>query len=1166
MNTRSDQDVADLLVLSRKDAVSRLLKTMKTSRELNNAKIAGTLGAMNDEIEAVMSAIAGHVMIVGDRIGEELVANAVTRKEQIEALLPAAFTTKQRLIDTADVLFSKEPDDGRVTMLFFRREKIVAADHFVLGNGDPRDGIVSDLRGRVERAIRDQAISTAEQALGFGSQDDEGDASGVMPFAPETETKRQDGDAEAFARVDAILPETGAARRLFDLIRPYRDPSIRYRRFRVITIDALDHFLSYCAAHVKPLKPIASKVLDFRAYDDDVRSKRHRLKRVKGAYRIILRIPAYGRISRAIESLGEEDVQTIHMSIDPSALVESSVPSTDGAPRLIVETIDPELVEFLNDAMDQDAIPVMSPVVVMYRPNPEGWSAMVVIGSSQVEYAVGFDLLSAEDASPVMTRLISILARAMSKDVEPGTKTGDAAPARSAASPPPLVARVRFRVDDPEAAWNAIDTWHTGHLNKIGEDVLRSRAVDGSWLIEHLDGQDKSRRWSVRITAERTDRHVLTLELGADRGRNVIPRLPAVLRRIVATTTTRAIDGPMHASARTIQTRSDVEDVNRALRDPTRALPIVIVSSQGDQRLVEPDTLNVQTLGALDVWSIDASAYEMLEDRIGADMGVRAGETRIYMPGFTPDDSPFEHPVIHLSNSGHKRLSELVTREIGATLWRYASGYEGHDQAEGLAVLADRERPDPLPDAVVRENALPRVPSYRDIRRRMLPASAREPSPSTHADEVAAPDRAERTVASHERRSEAVPPVAIESETTPDAASTADEPLLPLEEIAVEQAADASSPEDAGGHAIEGVGIVGHGPDASADASGPVEAEAVEAGALEPIDDDAHEPDAIDSAPVVVHEETTPPRSPVAVHVQPPLAEEDDEGEDEPLLDLGDVEDDGPVRPSTPGNEAASVDDVETLLQLYTEEMRVSQEIMNERIDAAVGRIDSVARLMLTRMGISADEIEPHTGPTAEQARLKEDDARTREHEIELEEMKDEMRRLRAALDAERAASVARGVERRPYPQHMSEVREWFDATLSGRVHIVSKAWKSMRKSSNEYPPHAVERMCKALELLAGPGLDMHCGDPETKRLWTEGLAELRLDQSYDNTSTSGPVGKSERTITYQSEKLFMNRHLRGSESGHNDRDLLRIYYVHHSETNQIVVGHLPSHLTTAAS
>jgi hypothetical protein len=246
--------------------------------------------------------------------------------------------------------------------------------------------------------------------------------------------------------------------------------------------------------------------------------------------------------------------------------------------------------------------------------------------------------------------------------------------------------------------------------------------------------------------------------------------------------------------------------------------------------------------------------------------------------------------------------------------------------------------------------------------------------------------------------------------------------------------------------------------------------------------------------------------------------------------------------------------------------MRASQEIMNERIDAAVGRIDSVARLMLTRMGISPDEIEPHSGPTAEQARLKEDDARAREHEVELEEMKDEMRRLRAALDAERAASVARGVERRPYPQHMSEVREWFDATLSGRVHIVSKAWKSMRKSSNEYPPHAVERMCRALELLGGPGLGMHCGDEDSKKPWADGLSELRMDLSFDSTTTSGPVGRTERTITYQGEKLFMNRHLRGTESGHNDRDLLRIYYVHHSDTNQIVVGHLPTHLTTAAS
>ena len=1135
MSARSDQDVSDVLQMDRRDTVSRLIKTMKSSRELSNARVDGSLEAMKDEIRATVDAIAGHVLVIDDKIGEELVASAITRKDHIETLLPKSFTTKQRLIDMADVLFSKDEHDHRVTMLFFRKERIVAVDHVVHGSGDPRDPLLADIRSRLGQSLKDMALNGAIEALGI-TKDEEPDTSNSFPFDTDGEAKKQDGDAAAFARVDDVLPESGAARRLFDLVRPYRDPSIRMRNFRIVKNEAIDHFLSYCHAHVRPLKSAAAKILDFQEYEDDINSRRHRMRRIKNAYGLMMRMPAYGRVSKGFEAMGLADGEIRHLTIDPATLVDGAMPSAKDAPRLIVETIDPELVERINFASDGTDIPSLSPVIILYDPTDDQWRTLLVIGTMQIEYVVAFERIDG-DGDPVAARLKSILCRALSKDgdaLQTPTVTV-APPARAPSAPPPIVARVRIRVSDVVAASRAIDAWHMAHLNKMGEDVLRSRAIEGSWLIEHLDGQDKTRRWSVRITAEPTDRHVLTLELGADKARDLAPRMPAVLRRIAAATPTHAIDGIIHPSARTVADRADVEDLNRTLRDPTRALPILLVSSHGESRLIEPDTLNAQTLGALDVWSIDQAAYEMLEERIGADMGARAGECRMYMPGFTPDDSPFEHPIIHLSRSGQKRLSDLVSREIGATLWRYPSTYEGHDHTHAVSELANRERPDPLPEAPVTEKGLPRIPNYREIRRRVIPAAAREPAPSTHVDAPARPEIAVEPATIRRVDGE------VDRETV--ARSEQDEPRLPLED-AVAFDANPETPEED--------------PDVT-----PVIERALEADDVAPAADEEPSNDDIPVQPV--HEPETPsflPRIPAAV------VEDAEETEEQADLDLGDIPTGAKHR--APGSdqegEALRLKDIEVLFELYTEQMGETQSIMNDRIDAAVNRMESVARMMLTRMGISADELDPHVGPTAEQSRLREDDARAREHEIEVEEMKDEMRRLRAALDAQRSASVARGVQPRPYPQHMSEVREWFDATLSGRIHIVSKAWKSMRKSSNEYPAHAVERMCRALELLAGPGLDMHSGDQAAKERWIGGLQELRLDQSYDNTSTSGPVGKTERTVTYQGEKLFMNRHLRGTESGHNDRDLLRIYYLHHAETNQIVVGHLPTHLTTAAS
>lgn len=1136
MNAKSDQDVSDILQMNRRDTVSRLLKTMKSSRELSNARIDGSLEAMKEEVRATVDALAGHVLVIDDKIGEELVASSITRKDHMEALLPKAFTTQQRLLDMADVLFSKDEQDHRVSMLFFRKGRIVAVDHVVHGNGDPRDALLAEIRSRLGQSLKDMALNGAIDALGI-TKEEEPETSGSFPFDMEAEAKKQDGDAAAFARVDSALPESGAARRLFDLIRPYRDPSIRMRNFRIVKNEAIDHFLSYCHAHVRPLKSAAAKILDFQEYEDDINSRRHRMRRIRNAYGLIIRMPAYGRVSKGFEAMGLAEGEVRHVTIEPSTLDDGTMPSAKDAPRLIVETIDPELVERINFASDGTATPSLSPVIILYDPSEGQWRTMLIIGTMQIEYVVAFDRIDGND-EPVAERLKSILSRALSKD-------GDAAqapalpaaqPTRTASAPPPIVARVRIRVSDVDAASRAIDAWHMAHLNKMGEDVLRSRAVEGSWLIEHLDGQDKTRRWSVRITAEATDRHVLTLELGADKARDLAPRMPAVLRRIAAATPTHAIDGPVHPSARTVVDRADVEELNRTLRDPTRALPIMLVSSHDESRLIEPDTLNAQTLGALDVWSVDETAYEMLEERIGADMGARAGECRMYMPGFTPDDSPFEHPIIHLSRSGQKRLSDLVSREIGATLWRYPSTYEGHDHTQAVSELASRERPEPLPDAPTVEKGLPRIPNYREIRRRVIPIAAREPAPSVHVETPTIPAMAVEAGIAHDVAGREDPATATNY--------VSDEPRLPLEDAPIVVEASGPPKDDATDEPV-------------------IEATAEAVAVAEEVPDEEPSEHDVQASP-----DHPPERQSFLPSLPETIGEDAGPTEEQPDLDLGDVPDQ-PV-PRDPGieadGEALRLKDIEVLFELYTEQMGETQSIMNDRIDAAVNRMETVARMMLTRMGISADELDPHVGPTAEQSRLREDDARAREHEIEVEEMKDEMRRLRAALETQRSASVARGVQPRPYPQHMSEVREWFDATLSGRIHIVSKAWKSMRKSSNEYPAHAVERMCRALELLAGPGLDMHCGDQSAKERWISGLQELRLDQSYDNTSTSGPVGKTERTVTYQGEKLFMNRHLRGTESGHNDRDLLRIYYLHHAETNQIVVGHLPSHLTTAAS
>ena len=79
-------------------------------------------------------------------------------------------------------------------------------------------------------------------------------------------------------------------------------------------------------------------------------------------------------------------------------------------------------------------------------------------------------------------------------------------------------------------------------------------------------------------------------------------------------------------------------------------------------------------------------------------------------------------------------------------------------------------------------------------------------------------------------------------------------------------------------------------------------------------------------------------------------------------------------------------------------------------------------------------------------------------------------------------------------------------------------------------------------------------------------MQELRLQ---DKKQTKIGVGArpGEYHFTHEGVTYLMDKHLRGAESLHNDHTrLLRIYYTWDEEQRRVLIGHMPTHLTTRDS
>lgn len=185
----------------------------------------------------------------------------------------------------------------------------------------------------------------------------------------------------------------------------------------------------------------------------------------------------------------------------------------------------------------------------------------------------------------------------------------------------------------------------------------------------------------------------------------------------------------------------------------------------------------------------------------------------------------------------------------------------------------------------------------------------------------------------------------------------------------------------------------------------------------------------------------------------------------------------------------------------------------------------------------------------------------------EAEYYKQENATLRLRLDALRAHLIRQNGESPdaeiPIPDNYKVMGEWGKEHLAGRLVLLPRAERAASKA--EYAE--VEMVYRALLILANEYRDSRMGTG-TDKAFRDALAQYGMDfsgsidkgragQEGDAYYVNYPIGSSQR--------VFLQFHLeRGNR--HENRYCMRIYFFWDDDTNQVVVGWLPSHLSNRIS
>lgn len=189
------------------------------------------------------------------------------------------------------------------------------------------------------------------------------------------------------------------------------------------------------------------------------------------------------------------------------------------------------------------------------------------------------------------------------------------------------------------------------------------------------------------------------------------------------------------------------------------------------------------------------------------------------------------------------------------------------------------------------------------------------------------------------------------------------------------------------------------------------------------------------------------------------------------------------------------------------------------------------------------------------------------EDRIQIEKERDEARSSYRALQGrlmhlEVALHATGRQENTPIPDSFEGLEEWCTSYLPGRVYVVPRAFRAAKKSAFENS----ELAYKALLILRDFYVPMRREGGREKRLaYEQALAQSGLE---DAQSFSGPrAGEQgdEYRVMYNGRPRYLDRHIKGSSS-REERFGFRLYFFWDEDSQEVVVGSFPTHLSTRAT
>lgn len=161
-------------------------------------------------------------------------------------------------------------------------------------------------------------------------------------------------------------------------------------------------------------------------------------------------------------------------------------------------------------------------------------------------------------------------------------------------------------------------------------------------------------------------------------------------------------------------------------------------------------------------------------------------------------------------------------------------------------------------------------------------------------------------------------------------------------------------------------------------------------------------------------------------------------------------------------------------------------------------------------------------------------------------------------------------------PRTYEDVANWVKSAFVEKLVLHPRAERAVKNATFEN----LALVCDAIEMLANEYHDCKMALPENReerqRLYKERQSQLGLIDEFSISPSQSGKYASEYFVEYpvgnkKKSKRPLERHLKtggvhGGGASHDKRWDLRIYYFWDDEAKQVVIGHLPSHLTNSAT